>query len=208
MLRDRWFVPVHRGPCGGLHDDRSGVRRADGEGAPGHDPLHLHNWWLSQIDVLTGLRNLRALRARVDDVVRVANAGGPRPTLLAIDLDEFKMVNDSFSHTVGDQVLVQVARAIADIVRGEDMVARRGGDEFVVVTDVEDRDELEKIAERIRESVARVRRRVCPQLLPTACVAVVHWHPSDDADGFMHRADVALHEKKLALRRSQTADAG
>jgi diguanylate cyclase (GGDEF)-like protein len=167
----------------------------------------VENWRLSQIDGLTGLSNVRALRARVEEVVSAARAGGPTPTLLAIDLDEFKMVNDSFSHSVGDQVLVQVARTIADNVRTADMVARRGGDEFLVVTEVEDLDELEKIAERVREAVARVRRRICPQLLPTACVAVVHWNDSDDSDTFMHRADIGLHEKKLALRRSRSADA-
>ncbi len=165
------------------------------------------NWRLSQLDALTGLSNVRALRARIEESVRTARAGGPRPTLLAIDLDEFKQVNDSFSHTVGDRVLESVARAIADNVRIEDMVARRGGDEFMVVTDVEGHDEPELVADRVREAIIRSRRRICPQLIPTASVAVVHWNESDDADAFMHRADVGLHEQKLAFRRGRTADA-
>lgn len=166
------------------------------------------NWRLSQLDALTGLSNVRALRARVEEAVKTARSGGLRPTLLAIDLDEFKQVNDSFSHTVGDQVLESVARAIADNVRIEDMVARRGGDEFMVVTDVEDSDELERIADRVSEAIIRSRRRICPQLVPTASVAVVNWRDVDDADGFVHRADVGLHEKKLEFRRGRTADAG
>lgn len=166
------------------------------------------NWRLSQLDALTGLSNVRALRAKVEEAVKAARSGGPRPTLLAIDLDEFKQVNDSFSHTVGDQVLESVARAIADNVRIEDMVARRGGDEFMVVTDVEDGDELDQIADRVSEAIIRSRRRICPQLVPTASVAVVHWLDADDTDGFMHRADVGLHEKKLEFRRGRSLDAG
>ncbi|MBI4898291.1 MAG: diguanylate cyclase [Actinobacteria bacterium] len=165
------------------------------------------NWRLSQLDALTGLSNVRALRARIEETVKAARSGGPHPTLLAIDLDEFKQVNDSFSHTVGDRVLESVARAIADNVRIEDMVARRGGDEFMVVTSFDGNDEPEQVADRVREAIIRSRRRICPQLIPTASVAVVHWSESDDADAFMHRADVGLHEQKLAFRRGRTADA-
>lgn len=165
------------------------------------------NWRLSQVDALTGLSNVRALRWRVDEVVANAESDGPRPTLLTIDLDEFKQVNDSFSHTVGDQVLVSVARAIADNVRAEDMVARRGGDEFMVVTVIEDEAEIQGVIQRVQEAIERCRRRICPQLVPTASIAEVHWNKGDDSDAFMHRADVALHESKLQSRRGRSADA-
>lgn len=163
------------------------------------------NWRLSQVDSLTELSNVRALRDRIGEVVHQADIGAARPALIALDLDDFKSVNDSFSHTVGDQVLRAVARAVSENVRVDDMVARRGGDEFLVVTEVDDDDELEAVAARVREAVARARRRICPQLVPTASVAVVHWQPGDDADEFLRRADVGLHEQKVQSKRLQTA---
>lgn len=163
------------------------------------------NWRLSQLDALTGVSNVRALRARVSEAVEAAGQGA-RPALIAIDLDEFKQVNDSFSHSIGDRVLAAVARAIVENVRVDDLVARRGGDEFVVLAEG-DREELERVAERVGEAIVRARRRICPQLLPTASVAVVQWEQGDDADAFMHRADVALHERKLEAHRRHRRDA-
>lgn len=163
------------------------------------------NWQLSQTDALTGLSNVRALRARLDESVVVAEKGGERTALLAVDLDEFKAVNDSFSHTVGDQVLRAVARAVSESVRVDDMVARRGGDEFVVVTDVQCDEELAQMADRVRSAIIDARRRICPQIVPTASVATVRWREGDDADEFMRRADVALHDRKVEVKSLQTA---
>lgn len=163
------------------------------------------NWQLSQTDSLTSLSNVRALRARLDETVATAESGGLRPAILAVDLDDFKTVNDSFSHTVGDQVLRAVSRAIAENVRVDDMVSRRGGDEFAVVTEIECDKELAQVAERVRESIIEARRRICPQILPTASVATVRWREGDDADEFMRRADVALHECKVEVKSRQTA---
>ncbi|MBI5310582.1 MAG: diguanylate cyclase [Actinobacteria bacterium] len=163
------------------------------------------NWRLSQVDSLTELSNVRALRARINEAVRGAESGGVRPALLAIDLDDFKAVNDSFSHTVGDQVLRAVSRAIGENVRVDDMVARRGGDEFLVVTELIDDDELEVMAQRVRDSIANSRLRICPQLVPTASVAVLRWQEGNDSDEFLRRADVELHERKLESKRLETA---
>lgn len=107
----------------------------------------------AQADTLTGLVNRasfhRALNQRIDR--------GRRFALLFLDLDGFKAINDSFGHPAGDTVLEEVARRLEDAVRRDDLVARYGGDEFVVVVDAVDdpREEAARVAERIRGAFHR-----------------------------------------------------
>jgi diguanylate cyclase (GGDEF)-like protein len=86
----------------------------------------------AQYDVLTGALNRRAFERRLDDWIRKPRGGQPGFALLFVDLDRFKFVNDTFGHAVGDQMLITVARQLMDNVRDGDLVARQGGDEFVV----------------------------------------------------------------------------
>ncbi len=163
---------------------------------------------LSELDALTGVGNLRALRDRVSDVVERAPSRQLNPLAVAIDLDEFKQVNDVYSHTTGDQVLVAVARTVSERVRIDALVARRGGDEFVVVLDDADPQYTAAVVQRIDDAIVRARRRICPDLRPTASVASVQWQPGETAVDFLHEVDVALHHKKAeshALRSSQTS---
>ncbi len=82
-------------------------------------------------DDLTGLANRRAFQRRL--AVSLAPPGRPL-TLLLIDLDRFKDVNDSLGHTIGDELLSLVARRIEGLLRGDDLLARLGGDEFAILT--------------------------------------------------------------------------
>lgn len=86
----------------------------------------------AQYDVLTGALNRRAFERRLDDWIRVPRGGTPGFALLFVDLDRFKFVNDTFGHAVGDQLLMAVAGQLMANVRDGDLVARQGGDEFVV----------------------------------------------------------------------------
>jgi diguanylate cyclase (GGDEF)-like protein len=166
---------------------------------------------LSELDALTGVGNLRALRGRVSDVVERAPSRRYKPLAVAIDLDEFKQVNDLYSHTTGDQVLVAVARTVSERVRIDALVARRGGDEFVVVLDNADPQYTAAVVQRIDDAIVRARRRICPDLRSTASLASVEWQPGETAVDFLHEVDVALHHKKAeshALQRSQTSTEG
>lgn len=153
---------------------------------------------LSQVDELTGAANLRGLRDRVGAVVERARAQQLHPLLVAIDLDDFKSVNDLRSHTAGDRVLIAVARAVADSVRADELVARRGGDEFVVIVDDADREYATAIVDRIAGAIVRARTRLCPDLLATASIASVMWQTGQSADDLLHAADMALHGAKQA----------
>ena len=160
---------------------------------------------LSELDALTGVGNLRALRGRVTDVVKRAPSRQLNPLAVAIDLDEFKQVNDVYSHTTGDQVLVAVARAVSERVRIDALVARRGGDEFVVVLDDADPQYEDAVVQRIDDAIVRARTRICPELRPTASVASVRWQRGETADDFLHEVDVALHHRKAESRVSRSS---
>jgi diguanylate cyclase (GGDEF)-like protein/PAS domain S-box-containing protein len=104
-------------------------------------------------DPMTGLANRRLLEELLDaELARTQRSGLPL-ALAYVDLDDLKLINDSFGHDAGDQVLVEVARRLVSAVRGADVVARIGGDEFVVVFELDDPNS-ENLVARIDEALA------------------------------------------------------
>lgn len=102
-------------------------------------------------DPLTGLANRTLLAQRIDRAV--AGTGSRAPAVLVLDLDGFKVVNDSFGHAVGDHLLVEVARRLQAVVRVADTVARLGGDEFAVVVVEATVDQVVEVAARIQAAL-------------------------------------------------------
>ena len=103
-------------------------------------------------DPLTGLLNRRGLRLHIGDLLR-DHPVGTQLAVMVLDLDAFKEVNDSFGHTVGDQVLVRCARRIKSAVRGSALVARVGGEEFVVVDLAEPGGSVVRDFDRVRVAI-------------------------------------------------------
>lgn len=103
----------------------------------------------AETDDLTGLRNSRSFRVALDSAV----AAGETFSLLMVDLDRFKLVNDTFGHQAGNVLLRQVAEAIVSASRDTDAVFRYGGDEFVVLLPRSDADHVGPVAERIRNTL-------------------------------------------------------
>ncbi|WP_250887421.1 MULTISPECIES: EAL domain-containing protein [unclassified Rhodanobacter] len=102
-------------------------------------------------DALTELYNRREFEHRLHGALTATTIGTPPAVLLYIDLDQFKLINDTSGHLAGDQLLAQLAIVMRKQLGGTDMLARLGGDEFgVLVTGVADREEAERIAERVR----------------------------------------------------------
>jgi diguanylate cyclase (GGDEF)-like protein len=154
---------------------------------------------LSIIDPLTGVSNLRGFHRRVADEINRCRTIGAQLALVAIDLDGFKLVNDKHSHTMGDAVLVETAKAISAVVREDELVARRGGDEFAIVCAPEAHADMDAFVERIAESIETARLLLTPDVPSSATVSYVFWNPDEDAAEFMRRADVELHDAKAAI---------
>lgn len=104
-------------------------------------------------DPLTGLANRVLLRNHITTSVATATERGEPLALIFVDLDDFKSINDELDHTAGDTVLKLIAARLASTVRGEDLVCRYGGDEFIVVCQNTDEQQAAMIAERIRVAV-------------------------------------------------------
>lgn len=164
------------------------------------------NALLSQTDPLTGLANLRRLRDRLTDEIERCRCFGESFTLMMLDLDDFKSVNDVYNHTVGDTMLSVVASTIRDQVRADELAARRGGDEFAIVLTSLDETGADAFAERIDQAIGEMRADLCPDLISTTSVGWVSWVPDEPADVLLQRADLALHRAKQSSHRDRRGD--
>jgi diguanylate cyclase (GGDEF)-like protein/PAS domain S-box-containing protein len=150
-------------------------------------------------DGLTGLAN----RALFEDRLRHALAAGLRSqrplAVLFLDLDDFKTINDSLGHAVGDQLLQRVAMRIDPLVRPADTAARLGGDEFAILLDgVDDVDEANEIAARLLAALADPIEIDQRHLSVTGSVGIALSDGSIDADGLLRNADTAMYAAKAA----------
>ncbi len=147
-------------------------------------------------DALTGVANRTALF----ESLGIKLAGGRRVAALYIDLDGFKNVNDVFGHAVGDEVLRTVAARLSGVVRTGDIVARVGGDEFVVVSDsFEDPSEAVALGCRIRDVLAR-RVSISATHVDVGASVGIAFVRGADADSLLSAADQALYCAKRAGR--------
>jgi diguanylate cyclase (GGDEF)-like protein len=108
---------------------------------------------LSQQDPLTGLANRRVLQDRLNYEIARHRRHSRRFSVLALDLDGFKKVNDRFGHAAGDEILREIAKALEKAVREQDTVARMGGDEFCVLAPEIGWEDAERLAERLELAV-------------------------------------------------------
>ena len=110
--------------------------------------------FIAQHDALTGLPNRHSMQERLSLALELAKRNRKKVAVMLVDLDDFKIVNDTRGHAAGDQVLIAVANRLRSSVRGSDTVARIGGDEFVVIAgDLDRGDGAAMIAEKIADMV-------------------------------------------------------
>ena len=152
-------------------------------------------------DPLTGLLDRRAFTSEAERHLRLVERRGLSLALLYIDLDRFKQINDRFGHAVGDAVLHAFARVAARNVRDVDVVARIGGEEFVVLLVDTSVDGAKLVAERIRTQTRSLDTdELPPAIAVTVSVGIAASVKGENLDAFMARADAALYDAKAAGR--------
>lgn len=163
---------------------------------------------LARTDSLTNLLNRRSLKeAASREIDRRQMDGGPL-TVLAVDIDHFKRINDRYGHDAGDKVLVETANALAEALRKQDVVARLGGEEFVVLLPDTDMDGAVQIAERLREIVEALVIECGPySMRVTASFGIALLQEEDTFETVLQRADQALYAAKMAGRNYVMAEA-
>ena len=162
-------------------------------------------------DQLTGLYNRRYLSSHLDNLINKSVENGRSVSLLVIDIDHFKIVNDTYGHDVGDQVLKEFARRLSSNVRGIDMACRYGGEEFIVAMPETDVSFSYMVAERLRQEVAEIPFKVKTdegELSITISIGITDWEGQDDSvESLLKRADQALYKAKRDGRNRVVADA-
>ncbi|HEV7888810.1 MAG TPA: sensor domain-containing diguanylate cyclase, partial [Acidimicrobiales bacterium] len=147
-------------------------------------------------DELTGLPNRALVLDRLEHAMARAARDGSQVCVLFVDLDRFKSINDSLGHSVGDEVLVQVAERLQEAVRPSDTVGRLAGDEFVVVCEDLDAVQALFVAERVADSVSRPVTLYGRDLVLTASVGLATACPTAQAEDVLRDADVAMYRAK------------
>lgn len=200
--------------------DLSTLRTFAGQAAVAVENVLLHEeaQRLSLTDPLTGLWNYRYLKVTMDKEVERAHRFGRRTAVIAIDLDRFKDVNDTYGHPVGDQVLIELASRITAQIREVDFAFRYGGEEFVVLLPETDRYGAIPVARRLGEAIRRDPFPLPPsadgsaRTVPVTIsmgIAIFPDHGESGAD-VLAAADEALYAAKAAGRdtyRVSKADA-
>lgn len=158
----------------------------------------------AETDSLTGLANRRSFFSSLQKEISRHQRHQHPLSMLLIDIDHFKKVNDSFGHIAGDHVLQELAITLEDSVREHDLVARTGGEEFCALLPETKRDEAADMAERIRQSVKSVHMecKICnaPMIKITVSIGVAEIASGEDVDKFYNRVDMALYCAKNAGR--------
>ena len=153
---------------------------------------------LATVDELTGLRNRRGFLAVAEPLARMAQRNQRDMALLYIDLDNLKRINDEQGHSAGDQALIALADLLRCTFRESDVLARWGGDEFVVLLP-DNGLQAEVWTDQLRDFAHRDARFA--QLSFSVGVAVYDWKHLPPIDALIHQADAAMYKQKLSKRR-------
>jgi len=148
----------------------------------------------SSIDPLTGLYN----RTKINEIFAYEQQQFKRHkeplSVVMLDLDNFKVINDTYGHNVGDNYLKEISRVLSGFFRASDTIGRWGGEEFIVLMPGTSLDESKEIVLKLRE---RINAIDCPRIgLQTASFGVAALHEEDTLKSFVHRADQALYAAK------------
>lgn len=148
----------------------------------------------ASIDALTGVGNRRSLMQKVEHTVHLCRRQGVKVTLIMIDIDFFKQINDTYGHDVGDQALANTSQQIHSMIRKTDSLYRYGGEEFVIVSDGTSLIDAQQLAEKIRKHIEST--EVIKQTRFTISLGVAEYQTSQSPEEWIKAADLALFKAK------------
>lgn len=149
-------------------------------------------------DPLTGLPNRNLLNDRLAQAIALSERSHSSIVIILLDLDHFKIINDTLGHSCGDQLLVTIARRLQDLIRGSDTISRIGGDEFVAVLTTRDHNEdIITIANRFLEAISRPCTLQGQEIRVTASIGIALYpEDGDDCETLFKKADTAMYHIK------------
>lgn len=161
-----------------------------------------NTFFLANHDALTGLPNRARFLERLDEALMNADRDGTQAAILLLDLDRFKLINDTLGHHVGDQLLQRVAERLSHCVRETDTVARLGGDEFVIIlTRVKDIAAVEAMAAKIVQEIGRTFHVARQDVRSGTSVGVaIYRRDGNDPGELLQKADLAMYRAKASGR--------
>lgn len=146
-------------------------------------------------DELTGINNRKSYNKRLDEMLSIYKRYNTIFSMLLFDIDDFKSINDTYGHTVGDEVLVTISQLIKDLIRESDYIFRVGGEEFILLFPHTTLSQAKVIAEKIRESVWR-NLTVIEGRKITISIGLSQVEKHDDADTLFKRVDDLMYHSK------------
>jgi diguanylate cyclase (GGDEF)-like protein/PAS domain S-box-containing protein len=198
-IHDEAYAMTEGGPAGrrvsqGLLVNTTDQKRLEAQLV--HDALH---------DSLTGLANRVLFADHVERALASRRRGRTKVALLFLDLDNFKVVNDTLGHRAGDQLLIEVACRLSDTIRAGDVAARQGGDEFTVLLDrVNGVEEAAASAERLATALRRPVELEGLTIMIGVSIGIALAGDEDSADGLLSHADAAMYEAKAQGKARHT----
>ncbi|MDA7817146.1 diguanylate cyclase [Sulfurimonas sp.] len=151
---------------------------------------------LTITDPLSGIHNRRYFQLKIDDEISRAKRYKHPLSLIILDIDHFKKVNDKYGHKVGDEVIIGYSQLIGSLLREEDSFCRIGGEEFIIILPHIDKSAAFKVAEKLRVSVEDSKK-----IIPiTMSFGVVEYIMGEESESIFHRADTALYKAKESGR--------
>jgi len=164
---------------------------------------------LATVDELTQVLNRRGFRAVADAHLRLAKRIRKGLCCLFMDLNDFKHINDTLGHNVGDQALIETAVLLKRTFREADIVARVGGDEFIVLALETGPNSANRMVERLQERLSAANAQAGRKYKISLCIGVARHDPGQESsiDDLVTRADSLMYEQKQALRAAQPQSA-
>jgi len=152
-------------------------------------------------DPLTGANNRAAMNTAVTREIELSRRHNTPLSIIALDIDLFKQINDQYGHTAGDYILKAVVESIFDCIRSSDILFRYGGEEFTILLSNTNKEGAMLLAERIRRTLYTSSYRYGDELIPTsASLGVACFANEDNPGSFFEKADMAMYDAKKAGR--------